>query len=68
MYDVKISGSTRSSIYIYDVGRLRVKHAKKESDIEYSNVEKVCCNPPPPQISATTNSRAILEKSHSDAQ
>jgi hypothetical protein len=26
IYDVKISGFKRSSIYIYDISRLRVKH------------------------------------------
>jgi hypothetical protein len=28
IYNVKISGFTRSSIYIYDISRLRVKGAK----------------------------------------
>jgi hypothetical protein len=37
IYDVKISGFTRSSIYIYDINRLRVKQVKIYSSVAKFN-------------------------------
>jgi hypothetical protein len=40
IYDIKISGFTRSSIYIYDISRLRVKYSTvvRESTLKYASV------------------------------
>jgi len=41
IYDVSISGFTRSSIYIYDISSLRVNDAASNSDRINSNVSIV---------------------------
>jgi hypothetical protein len=42
IYDIKISGFTRSSIYIYDISRLRVKVTHKgDKKIMKINIKKL---------------------------
>jgi len=42
IYDVSISGFTRSSIYIYDISSLRVKQVQHLRQAEYEGPRSKC--------------------------
>jgi len=60
IYDVSISGFTRSSIYIYDISSLRVKCVRRGFKFSYSLVSNLLAEP--------SDKRAVHIHSHSAAR